>query len=74
VIVFFLPIICQKESINLTVNFKKTFLASELEETEMKQNILYESFHVCSGQRNYDLEAHINSAIPAHAHANPNLS
>jgi hypothetical protein len=37
----YLPIICQRESVNLTVNFKQNMPSSKLEEMKMNQNVLY---------------------------------
>jgi hypothetical protein len=48
--VLLLTIICQRESINLTMNLKET-LASNLEETKVKQTAVCENFHVCRKQR-----------------------
>jgi hypothetical protein len=66
----FFPVIYQRESVNLRVNFKKKVLASQLGETNVKHNVLYRNFAPVANKNSYDLESHINSANKTHTHRN----
>jgi hypothetical protein len=61
-----LQIICQRESVNLTVKFKECLYFKDGGKENETECIIYKNFTSVASKGSYDLEAHISSAKHTH--------